>query len=151
MQKDKKETNYSVSIVQSSKYLHLSEQSIADTHCRFYSQSVDSFNEVLEENPMMWHAFETVAIDRLGHIGKKNSILLHKVQHDLNSGVFNNQENAIIQEMVKYDGEMVQQAELGQRVGLFQPQPPLQVTSAIARLQQALAMSFCLQRLALRA
>ncbi|EHH29395.1 hypothetical protein EGK_09813, partial [Macaca mulatta] len=56
--------------------------------------------------------------------GKKNSILLHKVQHDLNSGVFNNQENAIIQEIVKYDREMVQQAELGQRVGLFPPPPP---------------------------
>ena len=70
--------------------------------------------------------------------GKKNSILLHKVQHDLNSGVFNNQENAIIQEIVKYDREMVQQAELGQRVGLFPPPPPPpQGTSAIATLQQA--------------
>lgn len=77
--------------------------------------------------------------------GKKNSILLHKVQHDLNSGVFNNQENAIIQEIVKYDREMVQQAELGQRVGLFPPPPPPQVTSAIATLQQAVAMSFCPQ------
>lgn len=77
--------------------------------------------------------------------GKKNSILLHKVQHDLSSGVFNNQENAIIQEIVKYDREMVQQAELGQRVGLFPPPPPPQVTSAIATLQQAVAMSFCPQ------
>lgn len=78
--------------------------------------------------------------------GKKNSILLHKVQHDLNSGVFNNQENAIIQEIVKYDREMVQQAELGQRVGLFPPPPPPpQGTSAIATLQQAVAMSFCPQ------
>lgn len=77
--------------------------------------------------------------------GKKNSILLHKVQHDLNSGVFNNQENAIIQEIVKYDRQMAQQAELGHRAGLFaQPQPP-QVTSAIATLQQAVAMSFCPQ------
>lgn len=79
--------------------------------------------------------------------GKKNSILLHKVQHDLNSGVFNNQENAIIQEIVKYDREMVQQAELGQRVGLFPPPPPPppQGASAIATLQQAVAMSFCPQ------
>ncbi|EPY87274.1 potassium/sodium hyperpolarization-activated cyclic nucleotide-gated channel 2 [Camelus ferus] len=103
----------------------------ADTYCRLYSLSVDNFNEVLEEYPMMRRAFETVAIDRLDRIGKKNSILLHKVQHDLNSGVFNNQENAIIQEIVKYDREMVQQAELGQRVGLFPPPPPPQVTSAI--------------------
>lgn len=59
--------------------------------------------------------------------------------------MFNNQENAIIQEIVKYDREMVQQAELGQRVGLFPPPPPPQVTSAIATLQQAVAMSFCPQ------
>ncbi|MBN3303173.1 HCN2 protein, partial [Amia calva] len=82
----------------------------ADTYCRLYSLSVDNFNEVLEEYPMMRRAFETVAIDRLDRIGKKNSILMHKVQHDLNSGVFNNRENEIIQEIVKYDREMVQQA-----------------------------------------
>uniref|UniRef100_A0A3Q3WGN5 Cyclic nucleotide-binding domain-containing protein n=1 Tax=Mola mola TaxID=94237 RepID=A0A3Q3WGN5_MOLML len=79
----------------------------AETYCRLYSLSVDHFNEVLEEYPMMRRAFETVAIDRLDRIGKKNSILMHKVQHDLNSGVFNNQENEMIQEIVKYDREMV--------------------------------------------
>ncbi|KAH0625806.1 hypothetical protein JD844_034086 [Phrynosoma platyrhinos] len=115
----------------------------ADTYCRLYSLSVDNFNEVLEEYPMMRRAFETVAIDRLDRIGKKNSILLHKVQHDLNSGVFNNQENEIIQEIVKYDREMVQQAELQQHAIYAPPQP--QVTSAIATLQQAVAMSFCPQ------
>ncbi|XP_044311842.1 potassium/sodium hyperpolarization-activated cyclic nucleotide-gated channel 2 [Varanus komodoensis] len=123
----------------------------ADTYCRLYSLSVDNFNEVLEEYPMMRRAFETVAIDRLDRIGKrrscackKNSILLHKVQHDLNSGVFNNQENEIIQEIVKYDREMVQQAELQQAAALYAPAQP-QVTSAIATLQQAVAMSFCPQ------
>ncbi|XP_036394559.1 potassium/sodium hyperpolarization-activated cyclic nucleotide-gated channel 3-like [Megalops cyprinoides] len=50
----------------------------ADTYCRLYSLSVDSFNEVLEEHPMMRRAFETVAVDRLDRIGKKNSILLRK-------------------------------------------------------------------------
>nr|XP_025964060.1 potassium/sodium hyperpolarization-activated cyclic nucleotide-gated channel 2 [Dromaius novaehollandiae] len=116
----------------------------ADTYCRLYSLSVDNFNEVLEEYPMMRRAFETVAIDRLDRIGKKNSILLHKVQHDLNSGVFNNQENEIIQEIVKYDREMVQQAELQQHTAMYSPVQP-QVTSAIATLQQAVAMSFCPQ------
>ncbi|KAL2294948.1 hypothetical protein Nmel_018092 [Mimus melanotis] len=111
----------------------------ADTYCRLYSLSVDNFNEVLEEYPMMRRAFETVAIDRLDRIGKKNSILLHKVQHDLNSGVFNNQENEIIQEIVKYDREMVQQAELQQHTAMYSPVQP-QVTSAIATLQQAVAM-----------
>ncbi|KAL4608066.1 potassium/sodium hyperpolarization-activated cyclic nucleotide-gated channel 2-like [Arapaima gigas] len=125
----------------------------AETYCRLYSLSVDHFNEVLEEYPMMRRAFETVAIDRLNRIGKKNSILMHKVQHDLNSGVFNNRENELIQEIVKYDREMVQPVDLQRpramsvtppmHAGIFAPpgQPPL--GSAIATLQQAVAMSFC--------
>nr|XP_056723596.1 potassium/sodium hyperpolarization-activated cyclic nucleotide-gated channel 2 [Euleptes europaea] len=119
----------------------------ADTYCRLYSLSVDNFNEVLEEYPMMRRAFETVAIDRLDRIGKKNSTLLHKVQHDLSSGVFNNQENEIIQEIVKYDREMVQQAEFRQQHAALYgpPPPPPQANSAIATLQQAVAMSFCPQ------
>ncbi|XP_021456928.2 potassium/sodium hyperpolarization-activated cyclic nucleotide-gated channel 2 isoform X1 [Oncorhynchus mykiss] len=125
----------------------------ADTYCRLYSLSVDNFNEVLEEYPMMRRAFETVAIDRLDRIGKKNSILMHKVQHDLNSGVFNNRENEIIQEIVKYDREMVQQVDMQRpramsmsnpptHGGIFAPPAPPQ-SSAIATLQQAVAMSFC--------
>lgn len=43
----------------------------ADTYCRLYSLSVDNFNEVLEEYPMMRRAFETVALDRLDRIGEK--------------------------------------------------------------------------------
>ncbi|XP_055514876.1 potassium/sodium hyperpolarization-activated cyclic nucleotide-gated channel 1 [Leucoraja erinacea] len=126
----------------------------ADTYCRLYSLSVDHFNEVLEEYPMMRRAFETVAIDRLDRIGKKNSLLLHKVQHDLNSGVFNNRENEIIQEIVKYDREMVQQVELQHPLAMsltppfhggpmFNSQGQLASSSAIATLQQAVAMSFC--------
>ncbi|XP_016407122.1 potassium/sodium hyperpolarization-activated cyclic nucleotide-gated channel 2-like [Sinocyclocheilus rhinocerous] len=41
----------------------------ADTYCRLYSLSVSSFNEVLEENPLMRRAFESVAVDRLEHEG----------------------------------------------------------------------------------
>lgn len=40
--------------------------------------------------------------------GKKNSILLQKFQKDLNTGVFNNQENEILKQTVKHDREMVQ-------------------------------------------
>ncbi|XP_029789318.1 potassium/sodium hyperpolarization-activated cyclic nucleotide-gated channel 3 [Suricata suricatta] len=50
----------------------------ADTYCRLYSLSVDHFNAVLEEFPMMRRAFETVAVDRLRRIGKKNSVLQRK-------------------------------------------------------------------------
>lgn len=42
----------------------------ADTYCRLYSLSVDHFNAVLEEFPMMRRAFETVAMDRLCRIGE---------------------------------------------------------------------------------
>lgn len=45
----------------------------ADTYCRLYSLSVDNFNEVLEEYPMMRRAFETVALDRLDRIGMISS------------------------------------------------------------------------------
>lgn len=46
----------------------------ADTYCRLYSLSVDNFNEVLEEYPMMRRAFETVAMDRLDRIGEKQPL-----------------------------------------------------------------------------
>ncbi|XP_004687664.1 PREDICTED: potassium/sodium hyperpolarization-activated cyclic nucleotide-gated channel 4 [Condylura cristata] len=95
----------------------------ADTYCRLYSLSVDNFNEVLEEYPMMRRAFETVALDRLDRIGKKNSILLHKVQHDLNSGVFNYQENEIIQQIVQHDREMAHCAHRVQAAAAATPTP----------------------------
>ncbi|XP_057204123.1 potassium/sodium hyperpolarization-activated cyclic nucleotide-gated channel 3 [Triplophysa rosa] len=78
----------------------------ADTYCRLYSLSVDHFNEVLEEYPMMRRAFETVAVDRLDRIGKKNSVLQHKVQQDLTSGALNYQESEIIQQIVQHDRDM---------------------------------------------
>ncbi|KAG1925111.1 potassium/sodium hyperpolarization-activated cyclic nucleotide-gated channel [Pimephales promelas] len=127
----------------------------AETYCRLYSLSVDNFNEVLEEYPMMRRAFETVAIDRLDRLGKKNSILMNKVQHDLNSGILNNHENEMIQEIVKYDREMVklidQQRPRAMSMtpsippGMFAPPGHSQGSSAIASLQQAVAMSFCPQ------
>uniref|UniRef100_A0A8C9S778 Hyperpolarization activated cyclic nucleotide gated potassium channel 4 n=1 Tax=Scleropages formosus TaxID=113540 RepID=A0A8C9S778_SCLFO len=99
----------------------------ADTYCRLYSLSVDHFNEVLEEYPMMRRAFETVALDRLDRIGKKNSILQHKVQHDLSSGVFNCQENEIIQQIVQHDREMAHCAHLLQSAPPRSPSSPTPV------------------------
>nr|DBA31578.1 TPA: hypothetical protein GDO54_007395 [Pyxicephalus adspersus] len=99
----------------------------ADTYCRLYSLSVDHFNEVLEEYPMMRRAFESVALDRLDRIGKKNSLLLHKVQHDLRSGVLNYQENEIIQQIVQHDREMAQGPRCSQYVGDSVPTPPTPV------------------------
>lgn len=100
--------------------------------------------------------FSNTAISFL-HVfaGKKNSILMHKVQHDLNSGVFNNRENEMIQEIVKYDREMVQQVDVPRprAMSMTPPLPggiftPLSSSiqpqnSAVATLQQAVAMNFC--------
>ncbi|XP_037553490.1 potassium/sodium hyperpolarization-activated cyclic nucleotide-gated channel 4-like [Nematolebias whitei] len=99
----------------------------ADTYCRLYSLSVDNFNEVLEEYPMMRRAFETVALDRLDRIGKKNSILQHKVQHDLSSGVLNYQENEIIQQIVQHDRDMAHCAHLMQNIPPQTPPSPTPV------------------------
>lgn len=52
----------------------------ADTYCRLYSLSVDHFNAVLEEFPMMRRAFETVAMDRLRRIGEACLLYLLRVQ-----------------------------------------------------------------------
>uniref|UniRef100_A0A8C4Q3B9 Cyclic nucleotide-binding domain-containing protein n=1 Tax=Eptatretus burgeri TaxID=7764 RepID=A0A8C4Q3B9_EPTBU len=81
----------------------------ADTYCRLYSLSVENFNEVLEEYPMMRHAFEQVAVDRLNRIGKKNSILLHKLQQERATTT----DSELIQQMVRRDREMAEQAQLG--------------------------------------
>ena len=37
----------------------------AETYCRLYSLSVDSFNEVLEEHPLLRRAFESIAMERI--------------------------------------------------------------------------------------
>ncbi|XP_069564241.1 potassium/sodium hyperpolarization-activated cyclic nucleotide-gated channel 3-like isoform X1 [Brachyistius frenatus] len=84
----------------------------ADNYCRLYSLSVDNFNEVLEEYPMMRRAFETVALDRLDRIGKRSSVLQHKVQHHQSSGTLNLQESEIIQRIVQHDRDMAQCTQL---------------------------------------
>uniref|UniRef100_A0A8C4R5J1 Cyclic nucleotide-binding domain-containing protein n=1 Tax=Eptatretus burgeri TaxID=7764 RepID=A0A8C4R5J1_EPTBU len=117
----------------------------SDTYCRLYSLSVENFNEVLEEYPMMRRAFETVAVDRLDRIGKKNSILLHRMREDLNTGLFNTSEEDIIEKIVRYDREMTHQdAETLHRNAAFSLPP---VTDAEGRaavnslIQTSAAMS----------
>ncbi|KAK6317759.1 hypothetical protein J4Q44_G00110500 [Coregonus suidteri] len=82
----------------------------AETYCRLYSLSVDNFNEVLEEYPVMRRALETVALDRLDRIGKRNSVLQHKVTQ--NSGAGNLLENEIIQRIVQHDRDMAIQSNI---------------------------------------
>ncbi|XP_068168813.1 potassium/sodium hyperpolarization-activated cyclic nucleotide-gated channel 3-like [Antennarius striatus] len=96
----------------------------ADNYCRLYSLSVDNFNEVLEEYPMMRRAFEMVALDRLDRIGKRNSVLQHKVQHHQSSGTLNLQESEIIQRIVQHDRDMAQCTRLIQTSLNPPPAPP---------------------------
>ncbi|XP_029952414.1 potassium/sodium hyperpolarization-activated cyclic nucleotide-gated channel 3-like [Salarias fasciatus] len=96
----------------------------ADNYCRLYSLSVDNFNEVLEEYPMMRRAFETVALDRLDRIGKRNSVLQHKVQHHQSSGTLNFQETEIIQKIVQHDRDMAQCTQLIQTSTAQSLNPP---------------------------
>ncbi|KAK1154610.1 potassium/sodium hyperpolarization-activated cyclic nucleotide-gated channel 4-like [Acipenser oxyrinchus oxyrinchus] len=82
----------------------------ADTYCRLYSLSVGSFNEVLEEHPMMRRAFENVAMDRLDRIGKKNSVLLRTGSADPSGGArggrYGSCDSEIVHEIVKHDQDV---------------------------------------------
>uniref|UniRef100_A0A3P8UX20 Cyclic nucleotide-binding domain-containing protein n=1 Tax=Cynoglossus semilaevis TaxID=244447 RepID=A0A3P8UX20_CYNSE len=93
----------------------------ADTYCRLYSLSVDSFNEVLEEHPMMRRAFETVAVDRLDRIGKQ--------QHKLFSSILSLQRLAF-----KYCTDLkgtrnVSKLARGGSAGLLTSNPPVQLVT----------------------
>ncbi|XP_049430329.1 potassium/sodium hyperpolarization-activated cyclic nucleotide-gated channel 3-like [Epinephelus fuscoguttatus] len=109
----------------------------ADNYCRLYSLSVDNFNEVLEEYPMMRRAFETVALDRLDRIGKRNSVLQNKVQHHQSSGTLNFQETEIIQRIVQHDRDMAQCTQLIQTSPQPPPAPPSPTPVIWAPLVQA--------------
>uniref|UniRef100_U3IZ50 Cyclic nucleotide-binding domain-containing protein n=1 Tax=Anas platyrhynchos platyrhynchos TaxID=8840 RepID=U3IZ50_ANAPP len=125
----------------------------ADTYCRLYSLSVDNFNEVLEEYPMMRRAFETVAMDRLDRIGKKNSILLRK-RAEHSSGPMNNE---MIQQIVKHDQDVahniqeLQQMTMGRELSgkpvIWEPlvHAPLQTAAATTNVAIALTHQHSLQ------
>ncbi|KAM6294170.1 potassium/sodium hyperpolarization-activated cyclic nucleotide-gated channel 3 [Aegotheles albertisi] len=125
----------------------------ADTYCRLYSLSVDNFNEVLEEYPMMRRAFETVAMDRLDRIGKKNSILLRK-RAEHSAGPMNNE---MIQQIVKHDRDMahniqdLQQMAVGRELSgkpvIWEPlvHAPLQTAAATTNVAIALTHQHSLQ------
>uniref|UniRef100_A0A8V5H3T9 Uncharacterized protein n=1 Tax=Melopsittacus undulatus TaxID=13146 RepID=A0A8V5H3T9_MELUD len=125
----------------------------ADTYCRLYSLSVDNFNEVLEEYPMMRRAFETVAMDRLDRIGKKNSILLRK-RAEHSSGPMNTE---MIQQIVKHDQDMahniqdLQHMAMGRELSgkpvIWEPlvHAPLQTAAATTNVAIALTHQHSLQ------
>ncbi|XP_061872145.1 potassium/sodium hyperpolarization-activated cyclic nucleotide-gated channel 3 isoform X2 [Colius striatus] len=125
----------------------------ADTYCRLYSLAVDNFNEVLEEYPMMRRAFETVAMDRLDRIGKKNSILLRKRAEHGAAPV----NNDMIQQIVKHDQDVahniqdLQHVAMGRELSgkpvIWEPlvHAPLQTAAATTNVAIALTHQHSLQ------
>eukprot|EP00062_Callorhinchus_milii_P027701 gi/632991322/ref/XP_007884574.1/ PREDICTED: potassium/sodium hyperpolarization-activated cyclic nucleotide-gated channel 4-like [Callorhinchus milii] len=86
---------------------------------------------------MMRRAFETVAMDRLNRIGKKNSILLRKGMHESPSGSLNNRDNEIIQQIVKHDRDMAHSIQEHQTN--MHPKPVIWAPLVHAPLQTAAA------------
>ncbi|XP_037310848.2 potassium/sodium hyperpolarization-activated cyclic nucleotide-gated channel 1 [Pungitius pungitius] len=137
----------------------------ADTYCRLYSLSVDSFNEVLEEHPMMRRAFETVAVDRLDRIGRKNSMLLRKSSQagslggsmgrgggrgsgGPGAGTLGSCDSMLVQQIVKHDSMTAMQdaiaaAAAAGRSGTVSPRPRPVIWAPLvhAPLQTAAATS----------
>lgn len=58
----------------------------AETYCNLFSLSVDHFNSVLDQYPLMRKTMETVAAERLNKIGKNPNIVApHKDESNLNT------------------------------------------------------------------
>lgn len=57
----------------------------AETYCNLFSLSVQHFNSVLDQYPLMRRTMETIATERLNKIGKNPSIVTQKqdLHHDL--------------------------------------------------------------------
>ncbi|XP_072346747.1 uncharacterized protein [Scyliorhinus torazame] len=91
---------------------------------------------------MMRRAFETVAMDRLNRIGKKNSILLRKRTEGSNAGSLNNRDNEIIQQIVKHDRDMahtIQEHQMLSAARDLHPRPVIWAPLVHAPLQAAAA------------
>ncbi|XP_064211774.1 potassium/sodium hyperpolarization-activated cyclic nucleotide-gated channel 3 isoform X4 [Tribolium castaneum] len=56
----------------------------AETYCNLFSLSVDHFNAVLDQYPLMRRTMESVAAERLNKIGKNPNLLAHR-EEDLGS------------------------------------------------------------------
>ncbi|XP_025833098.1 potassium/sodium hyperpolarization-activated cyclic nucleotide-gated channel 2-like isoform X3 [Agrilus planipennis] len=56
----------------------------AETYCNLFSLSVDHFNAVLDQYPLMRRTMESVAAERLNKIGKNPNLVAHK-EEDLGS------------------------------------------------------------------
>lgn len=75
----------------------------AETYCNLFSLSVDHFNCVLDQYPLMRKTMETVAAERLNKIGKNPNIMSQKDEHisEPESNTINSVVNALAIEASK--------------------------------------------------
>ncbi|XP_077298443.1 potassium/sodium hyperpolarization-activated cyclic nucleotide-gated channel 2-like isoform X8 [Arctopsyche grandis] len=57
----------------------------AETYCNLFSLSVDHFNAVLDQYPLMRRTMESVAAERLNKIGKNPNLVAHRSEEDAGS------------------------------------------------------------------
>lgn len=57
----------------------------AETYCNLFSLSVDHFNAVLDQYPLMRRTMESVAAERLNKIGKNPNLVAHRTEEDTGS------------------------------------------------------------------
>ncbi|XP_021700037.1 uncharacterized protein LOC5569977 isoform X4 [Aedes aegypti] len=67
----------------------------AETYCNLFSLSVDHFNAVLDQYPLMRKTMETVAAERLNKIGKNPNIMAHKEESE-SANAETNQISAVV-------------------------------------------------------
>ncbi|XP_038110583.1 potassium voltage-gated channel subfamily H member 7 isoform X2 [Culex quinquefasciatus] len=67
----------------------------AETYCNLFSLSVDHFNAVLDQYPLMRKTMETVAAERLNKIGKNPNIMSHKEESE-SANAETNQISAVV-------------------------------------------------------
>ncbi|XP_063540539.1 potassium/sodium hyperpolarization-activated cyclic nucleotide-gated channel 2 isoform X5 [Cydia strobilella] len=65
----------------------------AETYCNLFSLSVDHFNAVLDQYPLMRRTMESVAAERLNKIGKNPNLVAHREDDTTSEG---NQINAVV-------------------------------------------------------
>lgn len=68
----------------------------AETYCNLFSLSVDHFNCVLDQYPLMRKTMETVAAERLNKIGKNPNIMQHQQKDEQISNPESNTITAVV-------------------------------------------------------
>ncbi|KAK6624019.1 Potassium/sodium hyperpolarization-activated cyclic nucleotide-gated channel 2 [Polyplax serrata] len=68
----------------------------AETYCNLFSLSVEHFNNVLDQYPLMRRTMESVAAERLNKIGKNPKIVSHREEEEEDMGSESKTINAVV-------------------------------------------------------